>query len=92
MGELDSGRMDSDTVARTLNMSRASLYRKLRQEHTSFQAIRNQIIDRLAKIALKETDSPISQIALMLGYSEHSAFVHGFTRLTGVSPSEYRNH
>ena len=27
MGDLDSGRMDSDTVARILNMSRASLYR-----------------------------------------------------------------
>ncbi len=66
MGELDSGRMDSDTVARTLNISRASLYRRLREEHTTFQAIRNEIIERLAKRALKETDSPISQIALML--------------------------
>jgi AraC-like DNA-binding protein len=90
MGELDSGRMDSDTVARTLNMSRASLYRRLREERTTFQAIRNEIIERLAKKALKETDSPISQIALMLGYSEHSAFAHSFTRLAGMSPSEYR--
>ena len=47
------------------------------------------IVTRLAK-ALVETDSPISQIALMLGYFEHSAFVHSFTRLAGMSPSEYR--
>ena len=32
----------------------------------------------------------ISQIAQMLGYSEHSAFVHSFTKLVGTSPSVYR--
>jgi len=90
MGDLDSGRMDSDSAARALHMSRASLYRRLREEHTSFRAIRNDIVESLAKTALRETDSPISQIALMLGYSEHSAFVHSFTRLAGMSPSQYR--
>ena len=90
MGDLDSGRMDSDTAARALNMSRASLYRRLRAENTSFQAIKNEIVEQLAKRALRETQSPVSQIALMLGYSEHSAFVHSFTKLAGMSPSAYR--
>jgi AraC-like DNA-binding protein len=90
MGDLDSGRMDSDSAARALNMSRASLYRRLKEENTSFQVIKNEIVEGLAKQALRETDSPISQIALMLGYSEHSAFVHSFTKLAGMSPSTYR--
>ena len=90
MGNLDSGQLDSDTVARALNMSRATLYRRLRLENTSFQSIKNGIVEQLAKRALRETESPISQIAYMLGYSEHSAFVHGFNKLVGTSPSAYR--
>ena len=90
MEDLDSGRMDSDTAARALKLSRESLYRSLKVASTSFQAINNDIVAGLSKQTLRETDSAISQIALMLGYSEHSAFVHSFSQLVGMRPCAYR--
>lgn len=40
--------------------------------------------------ALAEGDRPITAIALDCGFSEHSAFTRAFSRVYGVSPSDYR--
>lgn len=86
MGDLDSGRMDFDTAAGALNMSRDSLNRRMNVASTAFQAINNDSVAGLPKQALREseTDSAISQIPPMLGYSELSAFVHGFRKWLGM--------
>ena len=39
---------------------------------------------------LRETDSPVWMIALRVGYSSDTTFVHWFRSHTGLSPSEYR--
>ncbi|MGB2730469.1 MAG: AraC family transcriptional regulator [Methylovirgula sp.] len=43
-----------------------------------------------AKNLLGGTATPVTEIALRLGFSEASSLSAGFRRLTGVSPSEYR--
>lgn len=43
-----------------------------------------------AKNLLGGTQTPVTQIALQLGFSEASSLSAGFRRLIGVSPSEYR--
>jgi AraC family transcriptional regulator len=43
-----------------------------------------------AKNLLGGTATPVTEIALQLGFSEASSLSAGFRRLTGVSPSEYR--
>ncbi len=43
-----------------------------------------------AKNLLGATSTPVTEIALRLGFSEASSLSAGFRRLTGVSPSEYR--
>jgi AraC family transcriptional regulator len=43
-----------------------------------------------AKNLLGSTATPVTEIALQLGFSEASSLSAGFRRLTGVSPSEYR--
>lgn len=43
-----------------------------------------------AKNLLGGTATPVTEIALQLGFSEASSLSAGFRRMTGVSPSEYR--
>jgi transcriptional regulator of acetoin/glycerol metabolism len=39
---------------------------------------------------LKETDQPLSEIALAVGFSDHSHFARHFRRLVGITPSAAR--
>ncbi len=78
-------------IAKKLNISRATLQRKLTQENTCFRKIKEEVVFALAKQSLIETNEPISEIALMLGYSEISPFVRAFSRYSdGVSPLQFR--
>ena len=46
---------------------------------------------RLAQHYLAQRHLPLSEIALLLGYSELSAFTRAFTRWAGTSPRSYRS-
>ena len=81
---------NADSIARQVGMSISTFKRKLSKTNHNFRELKEDIIQQLAKKSLAETDSPISDIALMLGYSELSAFDHAFQRISGISPSEYR--
>jgi AraC-like DNA-binding protein len=39
---------------------------------------------------LQQRQLPLTEIALLLGYSELSAFSRAFTRWTGTSPRQFR--
>ncbi|TIO26753.1 AraC family transcriptional regulator, partial [Mesorhizobium sp.] len=41
---------------------------------------------------LEKSDYGLADIAMILGYSEVSAFVRAFTRWTGMPPKAYRVH
>ncbi|MFE3068477.1 AraC family transcriptional regulator [Streptomyces sp. NPDC059247] len=45
---------------------------------------------RLARHALRATDTPVAAIASSLGYGSESAFSHAFKRTTGLAPRRYR--
>lgn len=45
-----------------------------------------------AKTLLKQTNTPISQISMELGYSSFSLFCRTFKNLTGVPPREFRKN
>lgn len=47
---------------------------------------------RHAKELLREGDKSITEIALAVGYSEHSYFTHRFRQHTGMTPTEYRKN
>ena len=44
-----------------------------------------------AKADLSETTEPVSQIAFRLGFSDAHNFSNAFRKITGLSPSEYRD-
>ena len=48
-------------------------------------------IDR-AKDLLRNTDMPVVDVALSVGFSSQSHLSHWFQRYVGVSPAAYRQH
>ncbi|MBO5352417.1 MAG: helix-turn-helix transcriptional regulator [Lachnospiraceae bacterium] len=50
-----------------------------------------QIKMERAKADLSETTEPVSQIAFRLGFSDSHNFSNAFRKITGLSPSEYRD-
>ncbi len=50
-----------------------------------------QIKMERAKANLSETTEPVSQIAFRLGFSDAHNFSNSFRKVTGLSPSEYRD-
>ena len=45
-----------------------------------------------AKHMLEHTELPLSEIAQVVGYSDHSHFTRAFIQFTGFSPKAYRKH
>jgi len=78
-------------AAKKLNMSRHTLYRKLKKEGVSFQSLVEQVRREEAEVHLKDNKISISELAYLLGFSELSAFSRAFKRWTGESPAQYRD-
>jgi AraC-like DNA-binding protein len=78
-----------DRVAKQLGLTSRSLQRRLKDEATSFQAVREQVRRELAQRYLDDKLS-ISEISFLLGFSEPSAFFRAFKRWTGQTPVEAR--
>ena len=66
-----------------------SLQRRLKDEGTAFQTVREDVRHELAQRYLDDNLS-ISEISFLLGFSEPSAFFRAFKRWTGLTPVERR--
>jgi AraC-like DNA-binding protein len=77
-------------VAKGLFMSPRTLNRQLEKLGTSFRSLKQRVVEEVAKRALLGSRSSITDIALKLGYSETAAFDRAFKKITGRSPSCYR--
>lgn len=81
-----------EILANHLHITGRTLNRRFKKAGTSYQKLREEVIVETAKQALAGSDASITVIAGKLGYSESSAFVRSFKRLTGTTPSAYRSH
>jgi AraC-like DNA-binding protein len=88
--ELSGGEPTAEHVASLLHMSRRTLARRLEQEGTSFRSIMDDLRRGLAERYLALDDLGMSEIAVLLGFSDPAAFHRAFRRWCGQSPSEYR--
>ena len=77
-------------VASALNMSARTLHRRLTQEGTSFQQIKDNFRSALARHYLARPELSIDAIATLMGFQDNSAFYRSFRKWTGMSPGEYR--
>lgn len=76
-------------VARDLGMSERTLRRRLTEEGESFRDILKRVRRAVCEIYLSEGSRSMSEIAGLLGYSEHSAFSRAFRDWFGMTPTEY---
>ena len=72
-----------------LSVSAAHLRRLLRQEGTSVNQIREEVLRDAAISGLSRGDS-VDDISGRLGFSEPSSFRRAFKRWTGQTPGAYR--
>jgi AraC-like DNA-binding protein len=76
--------------ARALEMSQRTLARRLEVLGVGFRQVLDDVRFGLARGLLGETDLPVVDIALALGYAEASPFVRAFRRWSGMSPLQWR--
>lgn len=86
---LRTDRATIEDVAAKLGLTSRSLQRRLKDEGTAFQALREDVRRELAQRYLADGLS-IAEISFLLGFSEPSAFFRAFKRWTGKTPLESR--
>jgi len=78
-----------DCAAR-LKMAERSLQRKLADEGLTFEALLDEVRQKLALRYLADRKLAVAEVAYLLGYSEPSPFHRAFKRWTGKTPNEAR--
>ena len=80
-------------IASELNMSVRQLQRHLKQQQTSYQQRVQEVRQLLAIQYLQDPYLSLQEIALLLSYSEQSAFQRAFKQWMGMTPQQWRlNH
>lgn len=79
-----------DGFSKEIGMSKANLYRKIKAltDLSPNEFIRNFRLEMAAKI-LKESQLPISDVYVAVGFNSHAYFSNCFKSFYGVTPSEY---
>lgn len=67
-----------------------TLHRRLQKAGVSYQLLLDEVRYERACYQLKNTEIPVKELAFNLGYSGPNNFIRAFKRLTGLTPSEYR--
>lgn len=83
---------DQDAIARALGMSRRTLRRRLEAEGQTFQHLNEICRCNIGRALLIRSELPMIEIALRLGYSDHTAFSRAFSRWFGMSPRDLRRN
>ncbi|MFL0355649.1 AraC family transcriptional regulator [Erythrobacter sp. GH1-10] len=86
MPQLHSGEASVGKIAAEMGMSRQTLYRKLKQEGTTFKEVLDELRCKLALDYIEGRKVSVNQAAYLTGFSDPSAFTRAFRRWTGKSP------
>lgn len=81
---------DFDSLARHFRMSPSTLRRQFRDQGESYRGLKSELRAARAKQLLAETDTPVAEVADLLGYAEPSAFFRAFQGWAGNSPAQFR--
>jgi len=84
------GQTSLAALAKAHHTSPRSLQRRLAEQGTSFQALLDDTRRHLAERHLLDAKLDLAEIALLLGYSEQSAFTRAFRSWTGLAPAQWR--
>jgi AraC-like DNA-binding protein len=73
-----------------MHLSPQTLRRRLKEENTSYQEIKDHLRRDQAIYYLSRNDYPINEIAHLIGFTEPSTFHRAFKKWTGLTPGAYR--
>ena len=95
MGEtINEGSLNSmpliEDVASYFNMSSRNLRRRLSEEHSSYQSIKDTLRKNHAVKLLTDNELAINQISREVGFNEPAAFTRAFKQWTGQTPRNFR--
>lgn len=85
--EIDKSPPTLDRMASSFGMTERSLRRKLVEEGHPFRPLLDRVRRDLCVLYQMEGKRPLGEIALLLGYSDLSAFSRSYKRWYGTSPS-----
>lgn len=78
-----------ENAASDLGMSGRTLRRKLADEGTTYQQELDAVREKLAKQYFMRGGESVTELSLMLGFADSSAFAKAFRRWTNLAPSDY---
>lgn len=87
---LASGACSAVRVAEMFAIHRVTLHRYLREHGTTFEDLLDDARRTLATRMLEQTDLPVGEIAVALGYGAPGSFVRAYKRWHGVTPGAGR--
>jgi AraC-like DNA-binding protein len=87
---LPQGSISDDAVADALHMSVRTMHRKLTEENNNFRTLLVEMRRDLAEQYILDNSLTLTEISLLLGFSEPSSFSRAFKSWTGTAPSEAR--
>ena len=87
---MQDGKPTIDEVAGYMKMSSRTLHRRLEERQLVFKELLQKTRQQLAQQYLKEGRLTLSEIALLLGYSEQSAFTRAFKQWLGETPLRFQ--
>jgi len=77
-------------IAQLFGLSDQKFQRELHAHKLSFKSLLKAAREELSLHYLDNHDLPLTEVAILLGYSELSAFSRAFRNWTGMSPQRYR--
>ncbi len=87
---LPGGALTIDSLATDLGISRRTLQRRLSDLGSSFKRMLQDVREEQSRRYLDDPRLAITEIALLLGYSDQASFSNAFKSWCGCAPSEFR--
>jgi len=82
---------DLEALAPSLNMSCATLQRRLSADGTNYRRLKDELRRDIAIELLSNSSLTVAEVAAETGFQETSAFHRAFRKWTGASPGIYRH-
>jgi AraC-like DNA-binding protein len=90
MPVLHKGDAGMDAIAAKMAMSRQTLFRRLKDEDTTFGKVLDELRHKLALDYLGAKKVSVNETAYLVGFSDPAAFSRAFKRWTGKSPRDWK--